>query len=177
MMKINRAARRGGLAALAAVTALTVITGCSSGGKSKQSQAGDGTGSIQIWSHQGQTAEVAALTAAVDGFNTSQSKIKAALRILPSDTYTQTIQNTPANKLPDVMDIDSPTLASFVYNEKLAPLTDYVAKATVSNATGGSIAEGTYQGKLYGLAQFDSGLGLLGNKKILDAAGVTIPTS
>jgi len=174
---INRAARRGGLVALAAITALTVVTGCTSSASSNQSHTGDGTGTIEIWSHQGQTAEVTALTAAVDSFNASQSKVKANLRILPSDTYTQTIQSTPTNKLPDVMDIDSPTLASFVFNEKLLPLAGVISQATVSNATGGSIAEGTYQDKLYGLAQFDSGLGLLGNKKILNAASVTIPTS
>lgn len=174
-MNIKRASRRGGLAALAALTAVTVITGCSSGGT--PSAAGDGTGTIQIWAHQGSAAEVTATKAAVDGFNSSQSKVKASLRLIPGDTYTQTIANTPASNLPDIMDIDGPTLASFVYNQKLSPLTDYVSKATIDNATAGSIAEGTYEDKLYGLAQFDSAIGLFGNKKLLDAAGVTIPTS
>ncbi|RNG34328.1 sugar ABC transporter substrate-binding protein [Streptomyces botrytidirepellens] len=174
-MNIKRAARRGSLAALAAVTAVAVITGCSS--SEPQSAAGDGTGTIQIWSHQGQEAEVAAIKAAVNGFNSSQSKVKASLRLIPGDTYTQTITNTPADKLPDVMDIDGPTLASFAYNKRISPLSDYVSKATIDNATAGSIAEGTYDHKLYGLAQFDSAIGLYGNKKLLAAAGVPIPTS
>ncbi|MBT2497736.1 extracellular solute-binding protein [Agromyces sp. ISL-38] len=176
-MQSNRAARRGGLAALAALTALTVITGCSSAGDGNQSGAGDGTGPIEIWAHQGNDAEVAALQATVDSFNSSQSDIEASLRLIPADTYTQTIANTPADKLPDVLDIDSPTLASFVYNQKLSPLSEYVDQTTIDNATPGSIAEGTYDGELYGLAQFDAAIGLLGNRSILEAAGVTIPTS
>jgi multiple sugar transport system substrate-binding protein len=175
-MNKKRAAHRRGLAALAAaLTAVTVMTGCSSGGI--PSGAGDGTGPIKIWAHQGSEAEVTALKAAVDGFNSSQSKIQASLRLIPGDTYSQTLSNTPVSDLPDVLDIDGPTLASSVYNQRLSPLSDYVSKTTIDNATGGSIAEGTYDGKLYGLAQFDSAIGLFGNKKILAAAGVTVPTS
>lgn len=174
-MNIKPAARRRGLAILAALTTVAVITGCTPAGN--ESAGGDGTGAIEIWAHQGQEAEVTALQAAVDGFNSSQSEVEASLRVIPGDTYTQTITNTPASKLPDIMEIDGPTLASFVYNEKLSPLSDYVSQAVIDNATPGSIAEGTYDDELYGLAQFDSAIGLLGNKAILEAAGVTIPTS
>lgn len=176
-MNIKDAARRGGLAALAALTTVAVVAGCSAGGGDAESTSGDGTGQIEIWAHQGQEAEVAALQTAVDSFNSSQSDVEASLKVIPGDTYTQTITNTPASKLPDVMEMDGPTLASFVYNEKLSNLNDYVSPETIDNATPGSIAEGTYDGELYGLAQFDSAIGLLGNKAILEAAGVTIPTS
>ncbi len=175
-MNIKLAARRGGLAALAAITAVTLFTACSSGAVS-QATGGTGSGTIKIWAHQGSDAEDAALTAAVAEFNSSQSKINAKLTIIPSASYTSTVTSTPTNKLPDVLEMDGPTLSSYVYNEKLAPLSSYVPAATISNATPGSISEGTYKGKLYGLAMYDSALGLFGNKKMLDAAGIKYPTS
>jgi len=173
-MTITRTLRRSALAAVA-VTAAVVMTACSSAGGGVS--AGTGTGTINVWAHQGQDSENAALQAAVDGFNKSQGKVTAKLRLISGDTYTTTITSTPKNQLPDVLEIDGPTLASFVYNDKLAPLSDYVAKGTISNATPGSVAEGTSGGKLYGLAMYDSAMGLYGNKKLLDAAGVTHPTS
>ncbi|NEM92305.1 extracellular solute-binding protein [Galbitalea soli] len=162
------------LIAVAAAAALG-LAGCSSGGGT--AAAGDGTGNIVIWAHQGQDSENAAIQAAVAGFNSSQSKVKATLKILSSDTYTTTITNTPTDKLPDVLEMDGPTVAADVYNQKLAPLKGLVADSTIANATGGSIAEGTSHGKLYALAMYDSALGIYGNKKLLDAAGVKYPTS
>jgi multiple sugar transport system substrate-binding protein len=103
--------------------------------------------------------------------------VKATLRLLSGDTYTSTVTNTPADKLPDVLEMDGPTMASYVYNGKLSPLTGLVAQATIDNATPGSIAEGTSADKLYGLAMYDSAMGLWGNKKMLDDAGVKYPTS
>jgi multiple sugar transport system substrate-binding protein len=38
------------------------------------------------------------------------------------------------------------------------------------------IAQGTFNGQLYSLGQFDSGLAIYGNRRYLEAAGVRIPT-
>lgn len=166
-----------GLGALALATTVAVgVAACSSGGTTA-SEAGSGSGTIKIWAHQGQDSENAALTTAVDDFNASQTKIKAELTLIAENTYTSTVTSTPPNKLPDVLEMDGPTLSSYVYNEKLAPLKGFVSDSTISNATSGSIAEGTSNGELYGLAMYDSALGLYGNKKLLDAAGVKYPTS
>ncbi|HET9648916.1 MAG TPA: extracellular solute-binding protein [Microlunatus sp.] len=174
-MKLLRVAT----AAVAAVMA-TALVACSSGAGSNPgstAESGSGTGTISVWAHQGQDSENAAIQAAVDGFNASQSNVKAMLRLLSGDTYTTTITNTPADKLPDVMEMDGPTLASYVYNGKLSPLDGFVSQQTVDNATPGSIAEGTDNGKLYGLARYDSAMGLFANQKMLKAAGISYPTS
>lgn len=175
-MNITRTVRRGMVAAIATTALALIATGCAGGGGGT-ADAGDGTGDISIWALQGQDSENAALQAAVDGFNSSQSDVTASLRLIASDTYTTTITSTPKDQLPDVLQIDGPTLASYVYNGKVSPLTDFVSSETVDNATPGSIAEGTANGELYALAQFDSAMGLYGNKKLLDAAGITYPTS
>lgn len=106
----------------------------------------------------------------------ANTKTKVKLTLLASDTYTTTVSSTPASKLPDVLEMDGPTLSNYVYNEKLAPLAQYVSSATLANATAGSLAEGTVAKKVYGLAMFDSALGIYGNKKLLDAAGIKYPT-
>ncbi|MBT8163278.1 MULTISPECIES: extracellular solute-binding protein [Arthrobacter] len=176
-MNRKRSLARTGTAILAAGLAAGALSACSQNSSAGSSQTGDGTGTINVWAHQGQDSEIAVMQAAVSSFNSSQSKIKVNLRLISSDTYTSTITNTPKDKLPDVMEMDGPTLASYVYNQKLSPLKQYVSASTVSNATDGSTAEGTYNGDLYGLAMYDSGLGLYGNKKLLDAAGVAYPKS
>lgn len=174
-MKITRTMRRGMVATLAIASTAALLTACTAGGGG--AAAGDGAGEIDVWALQGQDSENAALQAAVDGFNSSQSDITVSLRLIASDTYTTTITSTPKDQLPDVLQIDGPTLASYVYNGKIAPLSEYVSPDTIDNATPGSIAEGTADGELYALAQFDSAMGLYGNKALLDAAGVTYPTS
>lgn len=161
------------------VTVGALAAGCSSGSTTSSSgaQAGSGTGTITIWAHSGQTSENTALQAVVDSFNASQSEVTAELVLQPESTYTTTIQNTPTDSLPDVMELDGPTLASYVYNGKVSPISDFVSSTTIDNATSGSTEEGTYDGQLYALAVYDSALGLYANKSLLEKAGVTIPTS
>lgn len=150
------------------------LAACS--GAPESADAGDGTGTITVWAHQGQDSENAVLEDAVTTFNSSQSKITAKLTLIAEATYTKTVSSTPIDQLPDVLDMDGPTLANYAYNGKLSPLKSFVSDSTISNATAGSISEGTYDKDLYGLAMFDAGLGLYGNKKLLDAAGVSYPT-
>ena len=164
-----------GAIAVAATVGL-VLAGCGGSGSS-EAEAGSGAGAITIWAHQGQDSENKAIQDAVADFNSSQSKVKASLRLIAENTYTTTLTNTPTDKLPDVVEMDGPTVASMVYNGKVSPIDGFVEQKTVENATGGSVTEGTYQGKLYALAMYDSALGLFGNKKLLDSAGVAYPSS
>lgn len=160
--------------AVCGATAL-LVAGCS--GSVAGTSAGDGTGSIEVWAMQGTDAESEALRAAVDGFNESQSDVKANLKLMAGDVYTSTVTSTPDDRLPDVLMMDGPTVASFAYNLRIAPISEYVSPETIENATPGSIAEGTVDGELYALAQFDSALGIYASKQQLEAAGVSYPTS
>jgi multiple sugar transport system substrate-binding protein len=177
-MAILNALRHRTFLAGTALAATALLASCgSSGSTGAKASAGSGTGVINVWSLGGTPEELTALRDAVKSYNSSQSTITAKLRELPGDNYTTTEMHTPVDQLPDVLQMDGPLMASFAYNGKITPITDYVSKAVVDNATPGSIAEGTYNGKLYALAQFDSAMGLWGNKSMLDAAGVKYPTS
>lgn len=176
-MKKAFAARRGCLAAVAVLSAAALLAGRGAGGGSEaEAEAGSGTGEVNIWSLGGQEGELEALRASVESWNGSNPDTPVKLRELPGDNYTTTVLNTPVDQLPDLLQIDGPLLASFAYNGKITPISDFVSQETIDNATDGSIAEGTWEGDLYALAQFDSALGLWGNKAMLDDAGVTYPT-
>ncbi|WP_367318887.1 sugar ABC transporter substrate-binding protein [Streptomyces sp. HUAS ZL42] len=177
MSSTTRRYRRMACTGLALVLPLAALAACGGGsGGDTSADAGSGSGTISVWAHQGQKSEDAALQNAVKSFNSSQDKIKVELKLIPGNDYTKTITATDASKLPDVMEFDGPTMANFVYNKKLAAIDDYVSVKTMSNATPAAKAQGEIDGKHYGLGMYDSGLGIYGNKKLLDAAGVKYPT-
>ncbi|MGA5896662.1 ABC transporter substrate-binding protein [Streptomyces venetus] len=178
MITGHRKHRRTGLTALALLP-LAALAACGGGGGGKDTSAeqGSGKGTISVWAHQGQASEATALQNAVKSFNSSQSDIKAELKLIPEKDYTKTITTTDASELPDVLEFDGPTMANFVYNNKLAPVDGHVSAKTLGNATDAIKAQGEIDGKHYGLGMFDAGLGMYANKKLLDAAGVKYPTS
>ncbi|WP_332758199.1 sugar ABC transporter substrate-binding protein [Streptomyces sp. MT206] len=178
MSSTNRKYRRTVRTGLALALPVVALAACGSGGGTDASaEAGSGKGTISVWAHQGQKNEASALQNAVKSFNSSQGDIKVDLKLIPEADYTKTITATDASQLPDVMEFDGPTMANFVYNKKLAPIDTHVSTETMDNATDASKAQGEVGGKHYGLGMFDSGLGIYGNKKLLDAAGVKYPTS
>ncbi|MGW3645467.1 ABC transporter substrate-binding protein [Streptomyces sp. NPDC000878] len=177
MSSTSRRYRRTACTGLALALPLAALAACGGGsGGNASAEAGSGKGTISVWAHQGQKSEASALQNAVKSFNSSQSAIKVDLKLIPEADYTKTITATSASDLPDVMEFDGPTMANFVYNKKLAPIDDYVSSKTMGNATDASKAQGEIDGKHYGLGMFDSGLGIYGNKKLLNAAGVKYPT-
>ncbi|MFJ3309027.1 ABC transporter substrate-binding protein [Streptomyces sp. NPDC086549] len=179
MSSTHRRYRRTAGTGLALALPLAALAACGpgGGGSNASAEAGTGKGTISVWAHQSQKSEDTALQNAVKSFNSSQDKIKVELKLIPGNDYTKTITATDAAKLPDVMEFDGPTMANFVYNKKLAAIDDYVSAKTMANATDASKAQGAIGGKHYGLGMYDSGLGIYGNKKLLDAAKVKYPTS
>ena len=162
----------------ALVLPVAALTACGGdGGGSSQGEGGSGKGDITIWAHQGQASEDKVLQNTVASFNKAQSDVKATLKLIPANDYTKTITATQASELPDVLEFDGPTMANFVYNQKLTPISSYVSSKTVDNATDAIKNQGTANGKLYGLGMYDSALGLYGNKNLLDSAGVDYPKS
>ncbi len=171
----------GAITAVAALTLSACGSSSDSAGSSSGSAAATGAakGTIKVWAQQGQPGEVKAAQDEVAAFNASQSDIKVELTLLPQATYGQTLSTTSVDKLPDAFEFDGETLGALVYAQKLAPLEGSVSKATLDAQLPSLQAEGTYpgDGKRYSVSQYDSGLGLWGNKALLTAAGVTYPTT
>lgn len=134
---------------------------------------------ITVWWHTGKPEELAVITAQVEEFNAAQDAVRVKLVNIPEAEYTAQVRAAGlAGKLPDLLDLDGPTLANFVWNGWLVPLDDYVSEELRADLLPSIIAQGTYppDGKLYAIGVFDSGLALWGNRSYLERAGVRIPT-
>lgn len=182
MMTIPKSRRTPGIIAAAAAVSVAALslTGCGgpdAGNAGPSVEAGSGEGTINVWAVDGQAAENDALKKIISNFETSQNKIKVNLKLFPSDQYTKAVNSAAPGDLPDVLDFDGPTLASFVYNGKMAPLKDSVSEETLSNQTDSIKAQNTVDGAAYGVGMMNAGLALWGNKKLLDSAGVEYPTT
>ncbi len=171
------------LASLAMVSGLLAATlaGCGGGSGGDDAaaslDAGAATGTIKIWRTQGQQAEQDSSQKTVDDFNASQKDIVAELTMIPEATYQQSLTTTKVEDLPDVFMVDGANIAETAYAEKLRPISDVVAPETISNQIASVTAAGTYNGELYAVGQFDSGLAMYGNKSMLEDAGVDYPTT
>jgi fructooligosaccharide transport system substrate-binding protein len=81
-----------------------------------------------------------------------------------------------SNSLPDVMLVDGPNVSSYAANGIIIPLDKYVTPESKADITPSMLAQGTYNGKLYALALWDSSVALFYNKDMLAAAGISAPT-
>ncbi len=133
---------------------------------------------VTLWFHDGQGGERQALNATIKAFNDANKDIQVEAVQLPGGSYNDQVNAAAlANSLPCLLDFDGPNLYNYAWSGKLIPIDKYVDARTKADFLPSIIRQGTYNGKLYSLGQFDSGLAIWGNKKLLSAAGIRVPTS
>lgn len=134
---------------------------------------------ITVWFHAGQGSERDAFNTQVNLFNDSQSDIVVNAVQLPDASYNDQVNAAAlAGDLPDLLDFDGPFIANYVWSGFLQPLDEgLVDQAIIDDLLPSIVNQGTYPGddKLYSIGVFDSGLGLWGNKTLLEKAGARIP--
>ena len=81
-----------------------------------------------------------------------------------------------AGSPPDVMSIDSPTIASFVDGNALAPLDAYWPKADLDDLTKATRASFTYRGKVWAAPIEENNAVVHYNKQAFEDAGLKAPT-
>lgn len=132
---------------------------------------------VSLWFHSGQGSEREALNAIIKKFNASNKDIQIDAVQLPEGSYNDQVNAAAlANNLPCVLDFDGPNLYNYAWTGKLLAIDKYVDAKTKADFLPSIIRQGSYNGKLYSLGQFESGLALWGNKKLLEAAGIKVPT-
>jgi multiple sugar transport system substrate-binding protein len=132
---------------------------------------------VSLWFHSGQGSERDALNTIISTFNANSKDIEIDAVQLPEGSYNDQVNAAAlAGTLPCVLDFDGPNLYNYAWSGKLLPIDKYVDAATRKDFVASIIRQGTYNGKLYSLGQFESGLAIWGNKKLLAAAGIKIPT-
>jgi multiple sugar transport system substrate-binding protein len=133
---------------------------------------------IAVWTRSTFSSDEAAVikdTAAA--FNRVQQRYKVELFASHYRNYADWVQSVGvAGTLPCLLEVDGPFVAEFAWPGYLQPLDKYVPAELRRDLLPSILAQGTYEGHLYSLGQFDSGLGLWANRRYLAAAGVRIPT-
>ncbi len=134
---------------------------------------------VSLWFHAGQGVERDSIAASVEAFNSTNQNIQIKLIEHPEGSYSEHVNAAAAaDKLPCLLDFDGPNVYDYASANRLISLErfDFIREikydffSTIVN-------QGTYNGKLYSLGQFDSGLAIWGNRKLLTSAGIKIPKS
>ncbi|MGE5141371.1 MAG: ABC transporter substrate-binding protein [Rudaea sp.] len=130
---------------------------------------------IQLLGWASSTAEDTLLSQIISGYNTSQAKYDASFNPVPN--YDQSLQTALAGgSPPDVFYIDSLKFPDFVKNGVLATPPSGAIEDP-SDFYPSLAAAFTSNGTLYCPPKDFSTLGLVYNKKMLDAAGIKPPTT
>jgi multiple sugar transport system substrate-binding protein len=133
---------------------------------------------VTLWVHAGPGPEANAYVAATQAFNDKSKDVKLDLVKLPEGSYSDQVNAAAlARKLPCLLDFDGPNVYNYAWTKKIVALDAFPELAAFKGELLPSLLrQGTYNGKLYSLGQYDSGLAIWGNKKLLAKAGVRIPT-
>lgn len=130
---------------------------------------------LVLWRNQAGLQEEAATTALVARFNATQSRWHVVAQSLPQGGYGQSIVAASlAGRMPCIMTVDSPTVASYAWAGHLRPLDGYVPASTIAQISPAAV--GRYGGKTYALGQIDAALAIYTKRSILESVGARIPT-
>ncbi len=124
-------------------------------------------GAVGVW-HKARLAE----------FQAKYPGIKIEATVLPPGTFEQ-IVNTQmaAGDFPDLMPVYTNMLPPLIDAGLLAPLDDCINAASYKDRLLASVKFAQRDGKTYGIPLTMSPQSMLYNKKLLDAAGVAVPTT
>jgi multiple sugar transport system substrate-binding protein len=116
----------------------------------------------------------------VDAFNAgpgAELGVNVVLGELGETAYeTQITAAAASGDLPDILDMDGPFLYNFAWNGFVRPIESCVSQEKRDVFLQSIIEQGTYDGQLYSLGSFESGLGLWAHKSALEALGARIPS-
>lgn len=130
--------------------------------------------------HQGDPGWVKAYGDAARRFEEANPDVDVELIHAPHDAYNEKFSAAVmAKQLPDIMELDAPFLANYVWSGYLQPVKPLVDADLLDDMTESNISQGTYpiDKELYAIGLTDSSVVLYGNKKYLEAIGARIPKS
>lgn len=132
---------------------------------------------ITMWVHSGPGSEREAYVASIKAFNESQTAYRAELITLPEGQYEKRVEEAAkSNQLPCVLDFDGPFVYNYIATKKIVPLDDIPDSVALGvDMLPSLLRQGTYKKRLYSVGQYDSGLAIWANRKLLNSAGVRIP--
>ncbi len=152
---------------------ILVLSACE---RQEQSGAEDNAVVINAWFHSGREGERRVIINQVEQFNSIQHAIHVKLTILPEGSYNSQVQAAAlAGDLPDILEFDGPYLYNYIWQGHLIPLDKYVSRNLRADLLPTILEQGTFEGHLYSIGTFDSGLGLYASRSDLEKAMLRIP--
>ncbi len=129
---------------------------------------------------QGDPWDIQAISEASKRFEAANAGVHVELVSTPHDSYNEKVgAAVSAKTLPDLMQLDAPFLANYVWSGFLQPIAPLVDKAILDDMTPSNVAQGTYpvDKQLYAVALIDSTVMLYIDRKRMEALKLRMPTS
>lgn len=134
--------------------------------------------SVSVWAHAGQAGERKTIDHQLQLFDQQHADIHIKLTFIPERAYNAQVQAAAiAGELPDLLEFDVPYLYNYAWQGRLQPLETLLPGNLQQDLLPSIVAQGTYQGHLYGVGAFDSGLGLYGRRSRLQQVHARLPAS
>lgn len=166
-----------------AMVAGSAIGFAACGGSSKPKET-ENERTVTVWLHKSKTEdEGKTYGQLVKKFNESNVTVDGKQVIMDitylsdsSTLQTRLVTAKMNHDLPDVIAVDAPGIATYVKNEILVPMEEYVDAEARADYVDSVITQSTYDGHLYALSGMDAPVGLFYNKTLLDSVGLTAGT-
>jgi multiple sugar transport system substrate-binding protein len=134
---------------------------------------------ITVWTHMlPDSVEGEVFAKTVSAFEQAQDEytIEDVVPFAPETYADRIIGSAQFGSLPCVLEFDLGHIYNFAWSGYLQPIDRFVTAELKADFLPSIITQGTFNGQLYSLGQFDSGMVVYGNRSYLQAAGIRIPT-
>ncbi|WP_323101318.1 ABC transporter substrate-binding protein [Intrasporangium sp. YIM S08009] len=174
--------RRLAFAGIAIATATALLTACSQGSATNTGADSGGTGAggavtLKFQSLQDQPQAVDAVKGIVDSWNTKHPEAKVEIIQAGWDgVYDKLVTQFNGNAAPDIIHYEAASIVTFARDGYLADLTSKVPADLKSDVSDGVWKSVTVDNKIVGMPTELQTYVVFANKKLLDAAGVAVPT-
>jgi multiple sugar transport system substrate-binding protein len=133
---------------------------------------------ISVWTHMlPGSIEGNVFAKSVAAFEQAQDEYSIEVVPIAPETYAdRIIGSAQSGSLPCALEFDGPYLYNFVWSGYLQPIDRFVSAELKADLLPSVIAQATYNGQLYSVGQFDTGMMIYGSRRYLQAAGIRIAT-
>lgn len=171
--------RRHGVAVVAAMVTILPLAACSTAADSPapadaDAACADGTTELTLLRAESNppTDEF------IEQWEANNPCITVTVQEVPwSELATKTQLIATESDAPDVIEVDAPNTQTFAAAGLLLPIDDYLPDGYQDEAVEASVSELSYDGRIYSTGMAQTTLGLYYNTDMLDALGITPPTT
>jgi len=131
---------------------------------------------LDVWIHTGNKEMLLLRKDQVARFNERHSRINVELISIPKGTYgVQVNAARRTGTLPDIVELDGPSLASFADLGALIKLDKMLTATTRQDILPAVFEQGIFQGRIYSIAETSDSSVLYARKSLLESVGYRIP--